>query len=274
MMMDTLARDTGEILSGPNLPRRVIDLIAFTNDGLVDNGRGPSAVMDGKVLKTRLSEELFLQAQTRLPTTYERLAKRIVVSGAIGAIRNALERLMDDDADEGRPLLADVAVGTLDPGIPAPLVLPESREPRIIHRRSSQRGSLRLSMRRNFTAPSDSTLDRRTTSETRETSCSRFRRLQAGKENEMLIAKDIMTSPVVAVGPDSTVSEVADVLVSHGISAVPVIDRGALLGIVSEGDLIRRAEIGTAPQHRSWWLRLFADNAALRGIMSDLIPHT
>ena len=79
----------------------------------------------------------------------------------------------------------------------------------------------------------------------------------------MLIAKDVMTSPVIAVGPDSTVDEVADILLSHGISAVPVIDRGALLGIVSEGDLIRRAEIGTAPQHRSWWLRLFASNAAL-----------
>lgn len=79
----------------------------------------------------------------------------------------------------------------------------------------------------------------------------------------MLIAKDVMTSPVIAVGPDSTVDEVAGILLSHGISAVPVIDRGALLGIVSEGDLIRRAEIGTAPQGRSWWLRVFANNAAL-----------
>lgn len=79
----------------------------------------------------------------------------------------------------------------------------------------------------------------------------------------MLIARDVMTSPVIAVGPDSTVDEVADVLLSHGISAVPVIDQGALLGIVSEGDLIRRAEIGTAPQGHSWWLRLFANNAAL-----------
>ncbi|MCA0027082.1 MULTISPECIES: CBS domain-containing protein [unclassified Mesorhizobium] len=77
----------------------------------------------------------------------------------------------------------------------------------------------------------------------------------------MLIAKDVMTSPVIAVGPDSTVDEVAGILLSHGISAVPVIDRGALLGIVSEGDLIRRAEIGTAPQGRSWWLHLFTNNA-------------
>ena len=77
----------------------------------------------------------------------------------------------------------------------------------------------------------------------------------------MLIAKDVMTSPVIAVGPDSTVDEVADILLSHGISAVPVIDRGALLGIVSEGDLIRRAEIGTAPQGRSWWIHFFTNNA-------------
>ncbi|TPJ48403.1 CBS domain-containing protein [Mesorhizobium sp. B2-6-4] len=76
-----------------------------------------------------------------------------------------------------------------------------------------------------------------------------------------MIAKDVMTSPVIAVGPDSTVDEVAGILLSHGISAVPVIDRGALLGIVSEGDLIRRAEIGTAPQGCSWWLHLFTNNA-------------
>ncbi|WP_156913719.1 CBS domain-containing protein [Mesorhizobium sp. WSM3224] len=78
----------------------------------------------------------------------------------------------------------------------------------------------------------------------------------------MLDAKDVMTSPVIAVGPDSTVDEVADILLSHGISAVPVIDRGTLLGIVSEGDLIRRAEIGTVPQGRTWWLHLFTNNAA------------
>ncbi len=78
----------------------------------------------------------------------------------------------------------------------------------------------------------------------------------------MLIAKDVMTSPVIAVGPDSTVDEVADILLSHEISAVPVIDRGGLLGIVSEGDLIRRAEIGTAPQGQSWWLRFFSNNAS------------
>jgi CBS domain-containing protein len=76
-------------------------------------------------------------------------------------------------------------------------------------------------------------------------------------------AKDVMTPYVVAVGPDNTVGEVADILLTHGISAVPVVDGGRLVGIVSEGDLIRRAEIGTAERHRSWWLRLFTDDTTL-----------
>lgn len=79
----------------------------------------------------------------------------------------------------------------------------------------------------------------------------------------MLIAKDIMTSSAVSVGLDSTVAEVADILISHGISGVPVIDNGVLCGIVSEGDLLHRMEIGTDLQARPWWLRFFKGNAVL-----------
>ncbi|RWG82897.1 MAG: CBS domain-containing protein [Mesorhizobium sp.] len=78
-----------------------------------------------------------------------------------------------------------------------------------------------------------------------------------------LVAKDIMTSPVVAVGPDSTLDEVCDLLVARDMSAVAVIDQGVLLGIVTEEDLIHRAEIGTATPRRSWWFRLFGNNEAL-----------
>ncbi|HEX9836667.1 MAG TPA: CBS domain-containing protein [Alphaproteobacteria bacterium] len=68
-------------------------------------------------------------------------------------------------------------------------------------------------------------------------------------------AKDVMTTRVVSVAPDVTVKEIASALLSHRISAVPVVDQdGRLVGIVSEGDLIRRAETGTAPSPRSWWL--------------------
>jgi CBS domain-containing protein len=72
-------------------------------------------------------------------------------------------------------------------------------------------------------------------------------------------ARDIMTSPVVTVGPDAQVDDTARLLLENRISAVPVVDAaGKLLGIVSEGDLMRRAEAGTE-RRPSWWLALFSD---------------
>jgi CBS domain-containing protein len=71
-------------------------------------------------------------------------------------------------------------------------------------------------------------------------------------------AKDIMVTTVITVGPEASVRDVAKVLLSNRISAVPVVDeQGQLLGIISEGDLVRRAELGTN-HHRSWWLELFS----------------
>lgn len=71
-------------------------------------------------------------------------------------------------------------------------------------------------------------------------------------------AKDVMTTSVVTVNPDTDVHEIARRLVERGISAVPVVDgSGRPVGIVSEGDLMRRSESGTE-RHPSWWLRLFA----------------
>ncbi len=69
-------------------------------------------------------------------------------------------------------------------------------------------------------------------------------------------ARDVMTTHVITVGPDATIQEVAQLLLKHRFSAVPVVDRqGELVGIVSEGDLLRRAEVGT-DRRRAWWLRL------------------
>ena len=50
--------------------------------------------------------------------------------------------------------------------------------------------------------------------------------------------REVMSSPVVCVPPDLPVKEVADLLVNHRISAVPVVDHGELVGIVSEADLV------------------------------------
>lgn len=67
-------------------------------------------------------------------------------------------------------------------------------------------------------------------------------------------AADVMVTDVITVRPQDTVQTAAAVLLDKRISAAPVInDEGRLVGIVSEGDLMRRAEIGTA-RRRSWWL--------------------
>ncbi|MGH8736941.1 MAG: CBS domain-containing protein [Burkholderiales bacterium] len=73
-------------------------------------------------------------------------------------------------------------------------------------------------------------------------------------------ARDIMTSPVTTVGPDTPVQEIAALLYKLHISGVPVLERGRLVGLVSEGDLLHRHEIGTDRPGRagSWWLRLFS----------------
>ncbi len=71
-------------------------------------------------------------------------------------------------------------------------------------------------------------------------------------------AKDIMTTNVTTVGEDATVQEIASLLLERRISAVPVVDRSSsAIGMVSEGDLMRRAETGTE-RHLSWWLGLLA----------------
>lgn len=78
-------------------------------------------------------------------------------------------------------------------------------------------------------------------------------------------ARDIMTATVISVGPENSVVEAAALMVRKRISAVPVISDGAVVGIVSEADLLHRYELGTQrdPAPRSWWRRIFdSDNSA------------
>lgn len=71
-------------------------------------------------------------------------------------------------------------------------------------------------------------------------------------------AIDIMTTKVVSVGPDAEVRDIAQLLLKHRISAVPVVDgEHRVIGIVSEGDLMRRVK-DDSDQGHSWWLSLFA----------------
>jgi CBS domain-containing protein len=70
-------------------------------------------------------------------------------------------------------------------------------------------------------------------------------------------AQDVMTTKVVAVAPDTPVTEIAKLLLERQISAVPVVsDDRQVLGIVSEGDLTHG--LGQDGAKRSWWLDLLA----------------
>ena len=66
-------------------------------------------------------------------------------------------------------------------------------------------------------------------------------------------AADLMTSFVVTVTPETTIEYAAQLMLQHRISGLPVTDsNGAVLGIVTESDLLRRAETGTDKRHARW----------------------
>lgn len=75
-------------------------------------------------------------------------------------------------------------------------------------------------------------------------------------------ASDVMSANVLSVMEDATVFDAAELLLNARISAMTVINaKSELVGIVSEADLIRRAEIGTTP-HKNWLQRLLSDDAS------------
>ena len=70
-------------------------------------------------------------------------------------------------------------------------------------------------------------------------------------------ASDLMTPTVITAHPSDTIESAVEKMLEHHISALPVVDAaGAVVGIVSEGDLMDRPETQTA-RKRSWWLELF-----------------
>lgn len=75
----------------------------------------------------------------------------------------------------------------------------------------------------------------------------------------MTQARDLMTKDVIVVSPGTPTRAIARLLLDHAISAVPVVDAsGAPIGMVSEGDLIGRAEADREAR-RDWWLALAAE---------------
>jgi CBS domain-containing protein len=65
--------------------------------------------------------------------------------------------------------------------------------------------------------------------------------------------RDIMSTRVVSIAPDANVLEAVRLMLQKHISGLPVIDRsGALVGVVTEGDFLRRSETGTERKRPRW----------------------
>lgn len=79
----------------------------------------------------------------------------------------------------------------------------------------------------------------------------------------LMQARDVMVSPVITATRSATVRDVARTMIEKRISALPVVDgAGKVVGIVTEGDLIHRAEAGTE-RHDTWWVRFLAGESSI-----------
>ena len=69
----------------------------------------------------------------------------------------------------------------------------------------------------------------------------------------MMQVRDVMTRNVFSVRADQSVLEATQMMLQNRVSGLPVVDAaGALIGIVTEGDFLRRGEIGTQRQRPKW----------------------
>ena len=78
-------------------------------------------------------------------------------------------------------------------------------------------------------------------------------RARPERRAQQMRARQIMSAPVVSACPKTTLRRAIDLMLEAGISGLPVIDaQGLLVGIVTEGDLLRRTELGTEGRAPRW----------------------
>ena len=83
-------------------------------------------------------------------------------------------------------------------------------------------------------------------------------------------AADIMTRDIVTVGPETPLADAIRLMLEHRVSGLPVVDgAGRLVGLLTEGDLLHRAETGTDAVRLGWLQALLA-----RGRMAEQYVHT
>ena len=80
-----------------------------------------------------------------------------------------------------------------------------------------------------------------------------------GELGDSMKASDVMTQPAVTLQADTSLGEAIGLMLDRGISGLPVVDaNNGLIGMLTEGDLLRRVEVGTSDHHRSgWWKFLY-----------------
>lgn len=83
-------------------------------------------------------------------------------------------------------------------------------------------------------------------------------------------AHQIMTRPVITVSPEATIVEAANMMLKHHVSGLPVVDAaGKLVGIVSEGDFLRRSETDTQRRRGRWLSFLFGQGSSAGDFVSE-----
>ena len=69
---------------------------------------------------------------------------------------------------------------------------------------------------------------------------------------------EVMTCRVISVSPETSIRQALELMLKARISGLPVVDdRGKLVGVISEGDFLHRAEIGTERKYSPWYDALF-----------------
>ncbi len=227
----------------------------------------PTGQRQERLMSIRLQQQLIRHACGGIPTTYGQLLRSVgtVADADETLVSASLKRLMDEDTIAARPFVTALVIGPQAGGLPEPWFFSKARmsgrlaalsdelEAWAFHARELQRA---VSYYRTLSSNAAAALWNRSQG--------------VGFEGaiKMLMAKDVMTADVITVVPDTTIRTVAELLVTQGISGVPVLDKGVLVGIVTEGDLLHRAEIGTDTRPISWWSRMFKNKAQLAAAYS------
>ena len=83
-------------------------------------------------------------------------------------------------------------------------------------------------------------------------------------EGSSLTAGDVLTGKVISIAPDASLREAARLMAAHRVSALPVVDRGVVVGMISEIDLLQPDR--AVATRRGWWLHNLIDGV-------ELAPH-